>query len=204
MDLNSEYTRKSYNERLFLKKILPILWPSEVGELSYYFTSEDGRDCYDAYVMLYDNVTKSLISRTMIELKIRDIHYPDLLLEKKKLDSLKLKSKESGAEIMYISVTPEGSFVFNLTEMEKQEPFLYKKEEHWKSTTNKSAGKIVKQVTYLSCFKAVKVSPCSNDLEKLIEENKVVKTTVEKILKQSKRSRCIFEDILEPKDLKNG
>lgn len=199
MNMNEQFNQKSYNERLFLKKIFPILFPKDKCDLHYYLTAEDGRDIYDGYVMLYDNTSGSIMSRGLIEIKIRETHYPELLLEKKKLDDLTNKANESGAIVIYISVTPQGTYVFNLTSIQKDKTFEWKNEELWISTTDKSKGKKMKKVTYLSCDLARKLDLTTNDLGRLIMENKIVKTPLEKVLTFNKRQRCIFEGILDKK-----
>lgn len=52
-----------------------------------------------------------------IELKCRRTHYPDLIIEKKKYDSLMLRSKEYGTIPVYVNSTPNGVWAFYLADI---------------------------------------------------------------------------------------
>lgn len=53
-------------------------------------------------------------TRHRIELKCRDKHYPDLLVEKKKYDAVVKKCNENLDVPIYINSTPQGIFRFNM------------------------------------------------------------------------------------------
>lgn len=187
----SEFSKREFEERLFLKKIIPISFP---GEISHYFTDINSRDIYDACVMLYHPETKSLTKRYIIEIKVRQVHYHDLMLEKKKLEALKKKASECDADIIYISVTPNGCFSWNIKELEETMTFEYKSEMHWKTSMNKSAGKVLKKVTYLSTELANRLDITTNLLPKLIQEDLESKKVGEvKPIEVKLKTRCIFE-----------
>jgi hypothetical protein len=52
-----------------------------------------------------------------IELKCRRTHYSDLIIEKKKYDSLMLRSKEHGTIPVYINSTPKGVWAFYIADI---------------------------------------------------------------------------------------
>ena len=56
--------------------------------------------------------------KARIELKCRKTHYPTLLLERIKYDSLRLKANSHNDKPLYINSTPEGIYVFNLNEVD--------------------------------------------------------------------------------------
>ena len=88
-------------------------------------------------------------TRHRIELKCRKQHYPTLLLEKKKYDSLMEKTKGIEKPI-YINSTPEGIFAFKLDEIEMKWETNYKNpaKTYWGS-----GQRVPKEVTYLELSK---------------------------------------------------
>tara|TARA_R110000772_G_scaffold130945_1_gene239175 strand:+ start:50 stop:448 length:399 start_codon:yes stop_codon:yes gene_type:complete len=54
-----------------------------------------------------------------IELKCRNRHYDDLVIEKLKYDKLILRAKEYNTLPVYICQTPKGIFAFNLSSLEE-------------------------------------------------------------------------------------
>jgi len=163
MNINQQFERKALDERLFLKKLLPLIYSNPELEPSFQFTPSHGKEVYDCCVCLFDSLTKSLVYRHIIEIKVRDRFYPTLLLEKKKLESLKKIASIAGSNIHYISVTPNGTFVFNLSEIEPE--LVFQMEEHWASTTNKSMGKVNKSITHIPIEKGIKFNVFTSDLE---------------------------------------
>tara|TARA_R100001463_G_scaffold15360_1_gene40181 strand:+ start:5537 stop:5917 length:381 start_codon:yes stop_codon:yes gene_type:complete len=53
-----------------------------------------------------------------IELKCRTVHYDELLIEKKKFDSMTLKCEDNLDVPYYINSTPKGIYRFNLYKVE--------------------------------------------------------------------------------------
>jgi len=198
-----DYNQKSINERIILKEVIKLLYDTTTHDIQYYFTDVEGKDIYDGYVMIFTKGTGSIIKRHLIEVKVRDIHYEDLLLEKKKLTNLKNKADESQASVIYISCTPEGSFVYNLSRLETEIGFEWVKEEHNKTTTDKSLGKVMKTITYLPTKYAKYINVRQTDLEVLKRlkraEETIIKTTV-----QSKQRRCIYDILLFGEKITNA
>jgi len=67
--------------------------------------SDDQFSRFDCYSLKYN---------MDIELKCRNKHYDELLIEKDKYDALLKRSEKFGTTPMYINSTPEGIYVFNL------------------------------------------------------------------------------------------
>lgn len=187
-----DYCDKQIDERIILKEVIKKLYDTNKIDIQYYFTDIDGKDIYDGYVMICSKETGSILKSHLIEIKIRDTHYDELLLEKKKFTNLKSKAQESDAAVIYISCTPSGSFVYNLSRLENENIFEWVKEEHWKTTTDKSQGKQLKTVTFLPVKYAKYIDVKQTDLEVLKRlknaQNKALKATV-----KSKQKKTLFD-----------
>lgn len=193
-----DYNNKSINERIILKEVIKKLYDTKKIDIQYYFTDVEGKDIYDGYTMMFDKTTGRLIRSHLMEIKIRDTHYEDLMLEQKKLTNLKSKAEESGSSIIYISCTPNGSYVYNLTRLETEIGFEWVKQEHWKSTTNKSLGKKTKTITYLPTKYAKHIDVRQTDIEVLKRlrnaEEKAIRTTV-----QGQQKKNLFDTLFNNK-----
>lgn len=155
MATQQDYINKSILERICLKNIFQRL--STDYDWQYHFTDEQGYDLYDSLLVKFKKDTGTILNTYFVEMKVRDTHYPTLLLEKKKYqDLLDLVKKydernylDKPSEVIYISTTPQGSYWFNLSKVNESE-LNWIQEMHWISTTDKSKGKTLKWVTYLS------------------------------------------------------
>ena len=196
-----DYNQKSINERIILKEVIKLLYNKDTHDIQYYFTDIESKDFYDGYVMIFAKGTGSIIKRHLIEIKVRDTHYDTLLLEKKKLTNLKKKADESGASVIYISCTPEGSFVYNLTRLENKIGFEWLKEEHNKTTTDKSLGKETKTIAYLPTKYAKYIEVRQTDLE-VLKRLKNVEETIIKTTVQSKQRKHLFDILLFADNIK--
>lgn len=189
-----DFNKRSTDERIILKEVIKKLYDTTRVNVEYYFTDIEGTDIYDGYVMLSDKETGTIIKRHLMEIKIRDVHYNDLLLEKKKLTNLMNKAAESEADVLYISTTPKGSYIFNLTRLENENGFDWVQEQHNKTTTDLSQGKITKTVTYLSVEHARYIPVKQTDIEVLKRlrdaERKVIALT-----KESQRKKNLFDTL---------
>ena len=91
---------KNNEDKLFAhmkdKYINDLDWSE--GEFSHY-------DCYSANLGVD------------IELKCRNKHYDDLLIEKMKYDKLISRAEKYGTLAVYISQTPQGIYAFNLSKL---------------------------------------------------------------------------------------
>lgn len=91
-----------------------------------------------------------------IELKCRNKHYDELLIEKDKYDALIKRSKEFGTTPMYINSTPNGIFVFNLGKV--PEPQWEDKGGLPTTSHFSDRRKIVKTVGFLPTYLANKIN----------------------------------------------
>ena len=107
--------------------------------------SEHQYSKYDCY---------SLSKNIDLELKCRQKHYPELLLEKDKYDSLLARATEYGTKPYYVNSTPEGIFVFNLSVLQtpEWELRLMPKTSHFSNRE-----KVEKVVGYLPITKGLKL-----------------------------------------------
>lgn len=193
MATNLDYIHRNKIERVFLKEIFTKLFNKENYDVNYYLTDEEGYDEYDGGACFFDKHTGSVINRHIYEIKIRDKHYPDLLLEQRKYNKLVKKAEYLDAQIKYISVTPLGTYIWNIT---KHDNYCWVKEQHNKSTTELYKGKISKKVTYLSTDLAKYTSNIrTNDYDKLYKEQEFKQE-----IKIHKQNKCLFEWLLNNND----
>jgi len=107
----------------------------------------------------YDCFSKEF--NTFIELKCRNSHYENLMIEQSKYDRLKYEALERGMTPMYICSTPQGVWAFNLNitkidwELKKDLPTTTEFDDKRKIT--KSVGFLpIQQGNKLSKFKGEK------------------------------------------------
>jgi len=122
---------------------------------------------YDVYdCLLQASIDGSVKKRFIIEIKIRDTHFDELILETKKLRDLKSKVLDhSNTEILYINVTPNKTYVFNLSKMEKEDKFSVNKLKANKATMESRTNKVDKNVIYLSITDARSIDFTFNEKE---------------------------------------
>jgi len=177
-----EFLKKSERERIMLDLLFAKIYNKGATQDNIYHTPADGRDEYDSVVCRFLN---GIINKNHIwEAKIRDANYPDILFERKKYQSLKkIAEKYSGADcdIFYVSTHPDGTYVFNITEIEKSGKLEWIKQEHNKSTVMKHLGKIVKDVTYLPIDLAKKVDIKVSDII-AEEKSRIMDKKIKKII----------------------
>ena len=159
MNIQNKFYEKSLLERAYLKMIFDKL--PNTYDYKTWMTPAEGFDVYDGVILRFEKGTSKLIDRMILEVKCRTKYYPELIFEKIKLDDLKkarrsmdLKTKKEclidvKTRIIYINITPEGSYFFDIDKLEKD--FNWVNEEHWASTTDKSKGKINKILTKIDC-----------------------------------------------------
>ena len=149
---------KSTIERKALDLIIPILYKDQIITDTKY-TDPSGYDSYEAIITTkHDYMTYTDI----IEVKVRDTHYQQLLFEKDKYDFLVEETlRELHRKIYYINVTPEGTWVFNLKEL-IDIPWCI--QELVKSTCDKGRGKKRKAVSFLNIDDGIKIDVRKDDL----------------------------------------
>lgn len=195
MNINDQFIQKSINERIILRKIFSKM--SINYDWKYLLTDETSYDLYDGRLMKFKKDTGEIIENYYVEIKVRDTHYDELMLEDIKHKNLiklakKLDDKINkecmtmiDSKIIYISSTPQGSFLYNLSEID------FDKVE-WQiktlpvSTVNRSAGKIEKKVCFLSTKLAKFIPITSNDI---VQNDDII---IKKVMINQAQNRCIF------------
>jgi hypothetical protein len=155
------FYEKSLLERGYLKLIFDKL--PTAYDYKTWMTPAEGYEVYDGVILRFEKGTSKLIDRMIVEVKVRDKFYPELILEKIKLDDLKKVRRQMDTKtkkecytdvktrLIYINITPQGSFFFDLDKLNKT--FNWVEEMHWVSTTDKSKGKILKSLTKIDSSK---------------------------------------------------
>lgn len=107
--------------------------------------SDDKFSKYDCYSEKF---------RLDIELKCRQTHYDDLLIEKAKYDYLVSRAQRFNTKAFYVNSTPNGVYVFNLSTLPepKWEDRMMPKTSHF---SNRS--KVSKEVGYINVSSARKI-----------------------------------------------
>lgn len=161
MNTQQKFYEKSLLERAYLKMIFDKL--PTTYDYKTWMTPADGFDVYDGVILRFKKGTSELVDRFLIEVKVRTTYYDKLFLEKIKYDDLKkarrsmdLKTKKEcyidvKTRIIYVNVTPQGSYFFDLDKLEKD--FKWFNKELPISTTDKSKGKINKIITEIDSIK---------------------------------------------------
>lgn len=109
--------------------------------------SDDQYSRFDCYSLKYN---------MDIELKCRNKHYDELLIEKDKYDALLKRSEKFGTTPMYINSTPEGIYVFNLQKIAQPK---WEDKGGLPTTSHFSdRRKIVKTVGFLPVYLANKIT----------------------------------------------
>lgn len=166
-----DYYQKGQLERLYIQEVVNDLRKSY--DVKYYTSPPESKDKWDAMIYIFEKGEATLKKRFLLECKVRDKHYPELLLEKIKYNNLKQIrnkwDKESlrdcgtkiTSEVVYLSITPNGSYWFNL---DKIKITNWITEYHNISTIHKSKGKVEKVVTYLPITEAKVMKYKTGDL----------------------------------------
>jgi hypothetical protein len=102
---------------------------------------EDQFSSYDCFSTTY---------RCVIELKCRNKHYDDLMLEKTKYDSL----KKLNCSALYINSTPKGIYIFNINDIK---PNWITDTSMPKQTEFSNNDKIEKTYTLISVHNSIKI-----------------------------------------------
>jgi hypothetical protein len=155
------FYEKSLLERGYLKLIFDKL--PTAYDYKTWMTPAEGYEVYDGVILRFEKGTSKLIDRMIIEVKVRDKFYNDLILEKIKFNDLKKVKRQMDTKtkkdcymdvktrLIYINITPEGSYFFDLDKLQKE--FNWVEEMHWVSTTDKNKGKALKSLTKIDYTK---------------------------------------------------
>ncbi len=161
MATQKDFYERALLERAYLKLIFDKL--PTTYDYKTWMTPAEGKDVYDGLLFIFEKGTSNLIDRMLIEVKCRETHYDNLFFERIKYDDLKKVRRQMDTKtqkecfidiktrIVYINVTPQGTYWFDIDKLEKE--FEWVNEMHWASTTDKSKGKINKILTKIDSKK---------------------------------------------------
>lgn len=179
-----EYFRKSQRERIMLDLLFSKIYNKGEFQDNIYHTPADSKEPYDSVVCRFKN---GIISKNHIwEAKIRDTNYSEILFEKIKYESLKKVSKRYSeacdCNIFYVSTHPNGTYVFNITNIEKEGKLEWIKQEHNRSTVEKWRGKIEKQLIYLPVEWGKVIDIKVSDIDRIEKEQNQKSTPKKKVI----------------------
>lgn len=190
------YYSTAQDERLFLRKIIPQIVNTK-HDYNHFLTDPEGIDIYDGYITIFEKESGNVLKRLMLEIKIREVDYDTLLFEKKKYLNLKRKAEESMATILYICVTPAGTYIFNISKLEKEgDGFKFVTVPCNKSTVEKT-GKINKLVTFLDKDKSIRY--LENRYSDIFELRREEERTNESLRENEnhKKTICLYEWLMK-------
>ena len=179
----AEYLRRSERERIMLNLLFNKIYNKSDIVDNIYHTPADSKEEYDSVVCRFKN--NKIYKNHIWEAKIRDIDYNDILFERNKYNSLKKVCKRfDGApcDIFYVSTHPSGTYVFNITKIEKDKKLEWITQEHNISTVEKWKGKKDKDLIYLPIELAKKIDIKTSDIDKVEKELKEKKLPKKKII----------------------
>ena len=125
------------------KQLYQILKEKYLEDLA---ESDDQYSRYDCY---------SLRHNLDIELKCRNRHYNNLILERKKYDALIARSEKHQTRPLYINSTPKGIYIFDLSKIKPEFHCRYLP----KTTQFYNRVRVEKEVAYLDTKKATRFIP---------------------------------------------
>lgn len=162
---NLKFIEAERRARFALKQIMSYLTSNQKYKYDIFYCLEDSIDAYDCYLGIY-TLEGKLVKRYFIETKIRNEHYPELIYEKKKHNSLLKLINDldpDNSEILYISFTPKGTYIFNTMKMDLQVSKL----ECNKKTVLSTSEKINKDVYFLNITDARRIDYIYNEQDYL-------------------------------------
>lgn len=183
------FYKRGEKERLAFSQIIEKLKEKlpEGYEIYYYITTNESNTRYDVLAHVYDENGNKKLSN-IFEVKIRDVHYSELMLEKKKFNYLmKLKAREEKifprVKTYYLNFTPKGTYMFDLEKYKLEWESRY-----LPSTTVNNKSKEWKDVTFLNCNYGM-------DLRFIFDAKLESNKELDKRLNEQKAWRCIFKSV---------
>ncbi len=160
----------------------------------------------DAQVYLFEKGTDKLSKRLLIEAKVRDKHYADMMLERFKLDGMKRtrtkkdnEMKKMGMDIdsslLYYCVSPIGSYLFNIDKMIKDIKWSYR----MLPKTSYDKTLVEKEVCYLDTTS--KHCKFFKDLKTTNLKDNDIRTEDKRMINQKQNKVVFGMNILEDFDL---
>lgn len=119
MYFKDKFQEAAFNERVALHNLESLFNPFPQHSYFKHITPYDGNDVYDC--LYQKHIEGTIKKRYYIEIKVRNSVFPTYYMEPKKykdIETIALKnlSKEE-FDILYINFTPEGTFLWNATNL---------------------------------------------------------------------------------------
>ncbi len=190
MKNNQRFIESSKRERYSLQQIETILRQGK--ESLVYYTDIFKYDTYDA---LYQFTIDGSPKKTwIIEAKIREKQYNEMLLETKKFKDLKNKILTDYTDIIYVNFLPDGTYVWNLTKLEKTDPDIFRHITYKVMNKSTMGDQTLKNKPgyYLPKSKAKRIDFIYNEQEYLKSQIQVMNSNV-----KNKRHYCLFKDVFD-------
>lgn len=178
-----EYIRKSERERIMLNILFKKIYNKGELQDNIHHTATDSKESFDSLVCRFKN--NRIYQNHIWEAKIRDVDYNDVLFERVKYNSLKSICKRfDGApcEIFYVSTHPAGTYVFNITSIEKKYGLPWITQQHNISTVELWKGKKDKDIIYLPIEWGKKIDITIADIDRVEKELKEKSLPKKKII----------------------
>ena len=202
METHFNYFTTEEKGRIILSHLIKTMYNHTKYDIHYYLSDPTDTTNYDGFVTIWDKETGRHIANHILEIKVRDRHYEGLMYEKAKHEQLQqcFKRQNNIGDIIYITVTPKGAYVFNTTKLEAKFNFQWIKEEHNKTTVEKEKGKTIKPVTYLSIEHAKHYPQFHSTFPEELEREKTDK--IKQQVAKQQRTKCLYQWMLTTTDLK--
>ena len=186
----NKFEEASVRERFALKQIEPIL---RKKESTIYYTDIYSYDVYDALLHILENGT--IKKRYIIECKLRDTHYDELMYETKKDKDLTSKIIDpSNTDILFINFTPTGTYLFNITQLKKTHPLLFNHIDYTYCPKSTMGDKV-----YINKGHYLLPTSLGMNLRYIFNEMdfKNSSKTIEQQNNKTKRTYCLFKDVFD-------
>ena len=154
--MEKTYYENERKGRMLLRELFNRFY-SDKYDIQPYYTEIDLCKCYDAVVTRFNKDTTWLHDTHLYEVKLRDIDYDTILLEKDKYDALIEERKfnyDGDVKLYYVSCHPSATYVFDLDNVELK----WISEHHNISSVEKENGTRLKKICYLQKERGKKIN----------------------------------------------
>jgi len=178
----------SEQERIAFMEVYSKFKVKENETKHLHITYNNSTSSFDCFIHVY-NQDGNKVSSSIIEIKVRNTHYTDLLIENYKYNKLRRlekieKQNFDKVNLYYLVFTTAGTYLFNLNTV----PQIDWQNDSMPATTFQADKNIIKKVGYLNIQDAINFNYIFDP--STVDNNKVKKQFI-----QQKIDRCIFNSI---------